>query len=110
MRGNTAREKVAALLPSDFKPNIFHRKGDTYVGYEKEKNRLVLVDWPHAKVLAPEEVHSLEPLHEATLGITHHWLAINVPDAEFSRFRIWFQFSHTKCDAWHGRLANICKK
>jgi len=59
--GNTDEEKVAALLPSDFKPDLFHRKGDTYVGYEKDKNRLVLVDWPHAKVLSPKEVLSLEP-------------------------------------------------
>jgi hypothetical protein len=32
MRGNTAKERVAALLPSDFKPDLFHRKGDTYCG------------------------------------------------------------------------------
>ena len=44
MRGNTDEEKVAALLPPDFKPDLVYRKGDTYVGYEKGKNRLVLVD------------------------------------------------------------------
>ena len=59
MRGDTAKEKVAALLPPDFKPDLFYRKGDTYMGYEKKTNRLVLVDWPHAKVLAPEDVRSL---------------------------------------------------
>jgi len=110
MRGDTAKEKVAALLPSDFKPDLFHRKGDTYVGYEKENNRPVLVDWPHAKVLRPEDVRSLEPVHESMLGITHHWLAVGVPGPDFSPFRIWFQFRRTKCDAWHGRLAEICKK
>ena len=110
MRGDTAKEKVAALLPPDFKPDLFHRKGDTYVGYEKENNRLVLVDWPHAKMLSPEDVRSLEPVHESMLGITHHWLAVDVPDPEFSRFKIWFQFRRTKRDAWHSRLAVICKK
>jgi hypothetical protein len=48
MRGDTYEEKVASLLPPNFKPDLFHRKGDTYVGYEKAGNRLVLVDWPHA--------------------------------------------------------------
>src|SRR6266403_307207 len=71
MRGDTAGEKVAALLPRDFKADLWHRKGDTYVGYEKEKNRLVLVDWRHAKVLSPAQVLSLEPVHESLLGITH---------------------------------------
>src|ERR1700681_4719121 len=65
MRGDTYEEKVARLLPQDFKPDIFHRKGDTYVGYEKGRNRLVLVDWPHGKVLAPSEVVSLQPIQES---------------------------------------------
>ena len=108
--GETAKEKVAALLPPDFKPDLFHRKGDTYVGYEKGTNRLVLVDWPHAKVLSPDDVLSLEPIHESMLGVTHHWLAVTVPESEFARFRIWFQFRRAKCDAWHSRLVEICKK
>jgi hypothetical protein len=110
MRGNTDEEKVAALLPPDFKPDLFHRKGDTYVGYEKEKNRLVLVDWPRAKVLSPHEVLSLEPVHESMLGITHHWVAVDVPDRDFSRYKIWFQFRRAKRDAWLTQLAGICKK
>jgi hypothetical protein len=110
MRGNTDQEKVAALLPSDFKPDLFHRKGDTYVGYERQNNRLALVDWPHAKVVSPADVRSLEPVHESMLGLTHHWLAVTVPDPDFSRFKIWFQFRRAKRDEWHGRLAEICKK
>ncbi len=110
VRGNMPEEEVAALLPPGFKPDLFHRKGDTYVGYEKQSNRLVLVDWPHANVLAPEEVRSLEPVHESILGLTHHWLAIDVPDPKFSRYRIWFQFRRANCDAWRSRLAEICKK
>lgn len=110
MRGDTAEEKVAALLPPGFKPDLFHRMGDTYVGYEKGKNRLVLVDWPHAKVLAPNEVVSLAPVHESTLGVTHHWVAVNVPDSAFSQYRIWFQFRRGKRDEWLGQLAQICGK
>jgi hypothetical protein len=110
MRGDTYAEKVARLLPPDFKPDLFHRKGDTYVGYEKGKNRLVLVDWPHAKVLSPSEVVSLEPVHESTLGVTHHWVAVNVRDAVFPRYRIWFQFRRAQRDSWLGQLAEICRK
>ena len=110
MRGDTAEEKVAALLPSDFKPALSHMKGDTFVGYEKEKNRLVLVDWPHAKVLSPKEVLSLEPVQESMLGITHNWIAVDVPDPKFSRYRIWFQFRRAKRDEWLGKLKEICRK
>jgi hypothetical protein len=109
-RGDTGRERVAKLLPSDFRPDFSHRKGDTYVGFEKVNNRLVLVDWPHAKVLTPRDVLSLEPVHDSMLGITHHWLAIDVPDTDFPRYRIWFQFRGAKLDEWHRRLAEICKK
>jgi hypothetical protein len=110
MRGDTAREKVARLLPSDFRPDLFYRKGDTYVGYENQNKRLVLIDWPHAKVLGPKDVRSLERVHESLLGITHHWLAVNVSDPDFSRYRIWFQFRRAKLNEWHDRLAEICKK
>src|SRR5207244_3032411 len=78
MRGDTYEEKVAALLPPDFKPDLLHRKGDTYVGYEKARDRLVLVDWPHGKVLAAKDVAALEPVQESTLGITHYWVAVKV--------------------------------
>ena len=110
MRGDTAEEKVAALLPPEFKPDFFHRKGDTYVGYEKAGGRLVLVDWPHAKILSPKEVVSLEPVHESMLGITHHWVAVNVPDSGFPQYRIWFQFRRSQRDHWLNQLTEICKK
>ena len=110
MRGHTNQEKVAGLLPPGFKPDLFHRKGDTYVGYERASDRLVLVDWPHAKVLSPREVTSLEAERLSVLGISHHWIAVNVPDAKFSRYRIWFQFAPKRRDEWHRRLAEICGK
>lgn len=110
MRGNTYEEKVAALLPAGFRPDVSHRMGDTYVGYEKGADRLVVVDWPHAKALAPGEIVSLEPLQESTLGITHHWVAVTVRDPAFPLYRIWFQFRRAKRDAWLGQLAQICGK
>ena len=110
MRGDTYEEKVASLLPADFKPDVFHRKGDTYVGYEKASDRLVLVDWPHASVLSSKDVVSISPVHESTLGITHHWVAVGVPGPAFSPFRIWFQFRSEKRDEWLRQLAEICKK
>ena len=110
MRGNTDAEKVAALLPTDFKPDLSYRKGDTYVGYERQNDRLVVIDCPHAKVLSAKEVVSLEPESKSMLGITHHWVAISVKDAAFSRYRIWFQFRHAKRDEWLGKLASICGK
>jgi cbb3-type cytochrome oxidase subunit 3 len=110
MRGNTPQEKVASLLPRDFKPDVSYRLGDTYVGYERAANRLVVVDWPHVKVLSPNEVVALKPVHESTLGLTHHWVAVDVPDAAFPRYRIWFQFRRAKRDEWLGQLAQICGK
>jgi hypothetical protein len=110
MRGDTYAEKVASLLPAGFKPDVSHRLGDTYMGYEKATNRLVLVDWPHVKVLAPSEVLGVKPVHESTGGLTHHWVAVDVPDAGFAQYRIWFQFRRAKRDAWLGQLAGICGK
>ena len=110
MRGNTYAEKVAALLPANFRPDLSHRLGDTYVGYDKAGDTLVVIDWPHAKALAPGEVVSLEPVQESTLGITHHWVAVKVRDPAFPLYRIWFQFRRAKRDAWLGRLAQICAK
>ena len=110
MRGDTAAERVAALLPADFKPDLSYRKGDTYIGYERTGNRLVLVDWPHAKVLAPQDVRALDPVRESVLGITHHWLAVEVSDPKFSKYRIWFQFRPGRLREWQGRMAEICGK
>ena len=73
-------------------------------------DRLVLVDWPHAKVISAKEVVSLAPVHESTLGVTHHWVAVNVKDAAFSQYRIWFQFRRAKRDEWLAQLAQICGK
>jgi hypothetical protein len=109
VRGDTPKERVSALMPPGFNADVSYRKGDTYVGYEKEKDRLVLVDWPHAKVLSPADVRALEPLQESTLGVTHYWIGVDVPDPAFPQYRIWFQFRRAPRDMWLSRLAEICK-
>jgi hypothetical protein len=110
MRGDTYAERVAGLLPKDFRPDLFHRKGDTYVGYEQATDRLALVDWPHGTVLAPRQVQSLELVQESMLGVRHHWIAFTVPDSKFPQYRIWFQFRRGLRDKWYARLSDICKK
>ena len=110
MRGDTYEERVARLLPAGFKPDLFHMKGDTYVGYEKDKDRLVVIDWPHGKTISAHDVVSLTPVHESTLGVTHYWVAVNVPDPAFPSYRIWFQFRKGKRDEWLAQLARICGK
>jgi len=109
-RGYTPEERVAALLPRDFKPSVFHQKGDTYVGYETETGRLAIVDWPHGKVVSASDVRHLEPVQEMMLGVTHHWIAVDISVPLFPRYRIWFQFRRMKRDRWLARLAEICKK
>ena len=109
MRGDTPKERVAKLMPPGFKPDISYRKGDTYVGYEKEKDRLVVIDWPHSKVLSPAEVRALEPVHESMFGVKHYWIAVDVRDSVSRRYRIWVQFRRAPRDAWLSRLAEICR-
>ena len=110
MRGETHKERVAKLLPPGFKADIAHRKGDTYVGYEKNNDRIVLIDWPHGQALSPKDIRSIEPVQETMVGlVTHYWLAIDVPDPAFPRYRIWFQFRRGPRDRWLDRLAEIRK-
>ena len=110
MRGDTYKERVAKLLPRDYKPDIFHRQGDTYVGYEKATGKLAIVDWPHGRIMPANEVVSVEAVEETTLGITHHWVAVTVAEASFPVYRIWFQFRRAKRDEWLAQLARICGK
>jgi hypothetical protein len=49
-------------------------------------------------------------VQETMLGITHHWIAVDISDPLFPRYRIWFQFRRIKRDRWLARLAEICMK
>ena len=68
MRGNTPEERVAALLPPDFKPSVFHQKDDTCVGYETETGRLAIVDWPHGKVISANDYDTWNPCRKRCSG------------------------------------------
>jgi len=104
MRGFTDEEKVAGKIPEGFKPDWHYRLGDTYVGYEGATRRLVIVDWPRAKVLAPGEIRSLAAEDESVAGIKHRWVAIGVDDAKAPKLRIWFRFSTKARNEWLAKL------
>ena len=104
MRGHTDKEKVAALLPKDFKPDWHYRGGDTYAGYESATRRLVLVDWPIAKTVTPQQVRSVEPVDESIAGLKHRWVVVTVDDPKNPRYRVWFQFKAHARDQWFSKL------
>jgi hypothetical protein len=103
MRGDTYPERVASRLPPGFKADWSSRQGDTYVGYEKAGNRMVFVDYPHATVVAPGEVRSVEPVNESVLGLIHRWVEVTVARNP-AQYRIWFRFSGSKRDEILARL------
>jgi hypothetical protein len=106
MRGDTNAERVAKHLPPEFKPEWSFRHGDTYVGYESASGRLAVVDYPYGTVVRPNEVTSIEPVDESTLGIVHRWLTFNIPSSP-RRLRVWFGLSSSKRDATLARLRGI---
>ncbi len=106
MRGDTNRERVASRLPKDFTPEWSWRCGDTFVGYEPSSDRLAIVDYPHASVVRPREVASVEPLDEGALGINHRWVVVNVARAP-AGLRVWFGLSTEKRDATLARLKEL---
>jgi len=106
MRGDTNGERIASRLPKDFKPEWSWRCGDTFVGYERASDRLAIVDYPHASVVRPSDVASVEPLDEGALGIVHRWVVVNVPRAP-AGLRVWFGLSADKRDAALARLKEI---
>ena len=107
MRGFTDEEKVAGLLPKDFKPDWHYRLGDTYVGYETASRRLAVVDWPRAKVLTPAEIRSINAEDESVAGLKHRWVVVGVDDAKAPRLRIWFRFSTKARDEWLAKLTAL---
>ena len=107
MRGNTDAEKVAALLPKGFQPDWNYRCGDTYVGYESKSDRLALVDWPHARVVSPREIRSIERQDESIVGLKHRWIVVTVDDPKVPRYRLWFRFNSAARDQWYSKLAAL---
>ena len=104
MRGNTDAEKVAALLPQGYKPDWHYRGGDTYVGFESASGRLALVDWPHARVVAPRDIVSVERVDQSIAGLKHRWVVLAVGDPKVPQYRLWFQFKAHARDEWLAKL------
>ena len=109
MHVSTDAEKVAKLLPPGFKPDWEFRFGDTYVGFEGTNDRLALVDWPHAKVVTPQKIESIEKVDESICGLKHRWLVINVDDPKTPHYRVWFRFSSRARDEWYAKLLALKK-
>ena len=106
MRGDTDGERVASRLPKGFKPEWSWRRGDTYVGYDRAGNRLAIVDYPHAALVAPGEVKSIEPMDESVAWIVHRWLVLYVA-APPGKLRIWFGLSSGDRDATLKKLNSL---
>ena len=92
MRGDTNPERVASRLPKGFKADWSWRRGDTYLGYDSAGNRLAIVDYPHAALVDPHEVRSIEPVDESVAWIVHRWLVLYVSSPP-GRLRVWFGVS-----------------
>jgi hypothetical protein len=107
MRGNTDKEKVAALLPRDFKPDWHYRGGDTYAGYESATHRVALVDWPQARTVDVGQIRSVEKFDESIAWLKHRWVIVTVDDPKTPRYRLWFQFNAHARDQWYAKLAAL---
>lgn len=106
MRGDTNAERVASRLPKGFKADWSWRRGDTYVGYDRGGNRLAIVDYPHAALIDPREVRSVEALDESVAWIVHRWLVLYVISPP-GKLRIWFGLSSSDRDAVMTKLNSL---
>ena len=106
MRGDTNDERVASRLPKAFVPDWSWRRGDTYVGYDGKARRLAIVDYPHAVLVDPHDVKSVEPMDESVAWIVHRWLVVYVPTPP-GKLRVWFGLSRGERDACMARLEGL---
>lgn len=104
-RGDSDDERITSQLPKGFKADWSWHRGDTYVGYEQAGNRLAIVDYPHAAVVAPAEVKSIEPLDEGA-GIVHRFLVFHVASPP-GKLRIWFGRNSGDRDAALAKLNSL---
>jgi len=106
MRGDTDPERVASRLPQGFNADWSWRRGDTYVGYDRARDRIAIVDYPHAALLQPSEVRSVEPVDENVAWIVHRWLVLYVA-APPGKMRVWFGLSAADRDSISKRLREV---
>jgi len=106
MRGDTDPERVTSRLPQGFKADWSCRRGDTYVGYDRGRDRIAIVDYPHAALLQPSEVRSVEQLDESVAWIVHRWLVLYVA-APQGKMRVWFGLSSADRESISKRLKEV---
>jgi len=106
MRGDTDPERVTSRLPQGFKADWSWRRGDTYVGYDRGRDRIAIVDYPHAALLQPSEVRSVEQLDESVAWIVHRWLVLYVA-APPGKMRVWFGLSSADRESISKRLKEV---
>lgn len=106
MRGDTNAERVASRLPKGFAADWSWRRGDTYVGYDGKSRRLAIVDYPHAVLIDPRDVKSIEPMDEDIAWIVHRWLVVHVP-TEPGKLRVWFGLSKAQREATLAKLQSL---
>ena len=106
MRGDTNAERVASRLPKAFKPEWSWRRGDTYVGYDKGSKRLAVVDYPHAVLVDPHDLKSVEAMDESVAWIVHRWLVVYVPTPP-GKLRVWFGLSRGERDAFLAKVKGL---
>src|SRR5262249_31390809 len=99
MRGFTDPEKIAGLMPAELKADWHYELNDTYLGYETASKRLVVIDWPRARVVAPSEV-TVTPEDESVAGLKHRWLVVGLNDPSVPRLRVHFRFASKARDEW----------
>ena len=90
--GDANLERIASRLPKGFKADWSWRRGDTYLGYDRAGNRLAIVDYPHAAVVDPREIRSVETQDESVAWIVHRWLVLYVASPP-GKMRVWFGLS-----------------
>jgi len=106
MRGDTDAERVQMKLPADFKPDWSYRCGDTYVGYEPARDRLVIVDYPRSAVMKAADLREAGIEDESVLGIVHRWIVVHAGEPA-TKLRIWFRLSTARRDAMLAKLKGL---
>lgn len=104
MRGDTDAERVQMKLPADFQPEWSYRCGDTYVGYEPSRDRVVVVDYPRSAVMKAADLRNAGVEDESVMGIVHRWIVVH---ADATKLRIWFRLSPARRDAMLAKLKGL---
>ena len=106
MRGDTDPAHVTSRLPREFNADWSWRRGDTYVGYDRGRDRIAIVDYPHAALVQPSEVRSVETVDESVAWIVQRWLVLYVAKPP-GKLRVWFGPSAADRESISKRLREV---